>query len=35
MKRSFERHDNSLPALELSEVNLAESIKDVLRRNGR
>lgn len=31
MKRSFERHDTSLPALELGDVNLAESIKDVLR----
>ncbi|WP_372815914.1 phosphoribosylformylglycinamidine synthase, partial [Psychrobacter sp.] len=31
MKRSFERHDTSLPALDLNEVNLAESIKDVLR----
>ncbi|MBE0442747.1 phosphoribosylformylglycinamidine synthase [Psychrobacter sp. AOP7-D1-15] len=31
MKRSFERHDSSLPALDLGEVSLAESIKDVLR----
>ncbi|WP_182406245.1 phosphoribosylformylglycinamidine synthase [Psychrobacter sp. GP33] len=31
MKRSFERQETTLPALELGEVNLAESIKDVLR----
>ncbi len=31
MKRSFERHETSLPALELGDVNLAESITDVLR----
>ncbi|GAB2640966.1 phosphoribosylformylglycinamidine synthase [Psychrobacter pocilloporae] len=31
MQRSFERTDSTLPALELGEVNLAESITDVLR----
>ena len=31
MKRSFSRSENSLPALELGDVNLAESITDVLR----
>lgn len=31
MQRSFERQENTLSALELGEVNLAESIKDVLR----
>ncbi|MGE6480943.1 phosphoribosylformylglycinamidine synthase [Psychrobacter namhaensis] len=31
MQRSFERSDNTLPALELGDVNLAESITDVLR----
>ena len=31
MKRSFERHETSLPALELGDVDLAESITDVLR----
>ena len=31
MKRSFDRQENTLPALELSDVNLAESITDVLR----
>ncbi len=31
MKRSFSRSERTLPALELDEVNLAESITDVLR----
>ncbi|MGA6102297.1 phosphoribosylformylglycinamidine synthase [Psychrobacter pocilloporae] len=31
MQRSFERTDSTLPALELGDVNLAESITDVLR----
>ncbi len=31
MKRSFSRSENSLPALDLEKVNLAESIADVLR----
>lgn len=31
MKRSFSRQENTLPALELGDVNLAESITDVLR----
>ncbi len=31
MKRSFSRTETSLPALDLDKVNLAESIKDVLR----
>ncbi|WP_350561561.1 phosphoribosylformylglycinamidine synthase [Psychrobacter sp. CAL346-MNA-CIBAN-0220] len=31
MKRSFSRQESTLPALELGEVNLAESITDVLR----
>ena len=31
MQRSFERTESTLPALELGDVNLAESITDVLR----
>src|SRR5690606_9085381 len=31
MQRSFERQETTLPALELGDINLAESIKDVLR----
>lgn len=31
MKRSFERKDNDLPALDLTSVDINESIKDVLR----
>ncbi|MCG3860389.1 phosphoribosylformylglycinamidine synthase [Psychrobacter sp. Ps5] len=31
MQRSFSRQETTLPALELGDVNLAESIKDVLR----